>query len=316
MRRNLSISAFVLASFLAFGAASASAEVPVCTGDYSQSTLYSDQGRLESVIVGGGGKLFYSGAPAGSPDVARLYRADGPGSTPETVLDAPEGPGGLAWKGKRLLWGNGNTLANGLAGDLNPGASLLSVNPSNGTRSVITDSLGMANGIARKNQNGAIFASNDLGLKLDRVKKKGSAVDVKNGFTSLESANGITVSRGGKYIYAAQTFVTPSTISRIEIANPSNVSTWFTSPLAANVVFDGLARDNEGNFYVAVLGSSEVWKINHQRQACVLASGLTNTSSVAISTAGKRFSAGNLYAVEFGGKVTEVKGAVEAVVPG
>ena len=317
MRRILVLSSVLSISLALMGSATASAAVPQCTGNYSQSTLYSDQGRLESVIVGNSGRLYFSGAlPNANPanEVSRLYKVHRPGAAPSPLLDGPAGPGGLAWNGKRLLWGYGNTLANGTAGDLNPTSGLFSVNPVNGKRSVVSKTLGMANGITRT-RSGTIFASNDLGYKLDRIVKKGSAFKTTNGFANLYSANGLTVSRNDRYLFAAQTFVTPSTISRIEIADPENITTWYTSPEPANVIFDGLTRDNQGNLYVAVLSRGEVWKINRQKQACVLATGLANPSNVAISNAKKGFKAGNLYAVEFGGKVTQVKNATKAVVP-
>lgn len=317
MRRILVLSSVLSISLALMGGAVASAEVPPCTGSYSQSTLYSDQGRLESVIVGNSGRLYFSGALPGASlenEVSRLYKVDRPGATPSPILDGPAGPGGLAWSSKRLLWGYGNTLANGAAGDLTPKSGLFSVNPANGKRSIVSKTLGMANGIAHA-KNGTIFASNDLGFKLDRIVKKGSAFNTTNGFANLYSANGLTISRNGKYLYAAQTFVTPSTISRIEIADPASIITYYTSPEAANLIFDGLTRDNLGNLYVAVLSRGEVWKINGSKQACVLATGLANPSNVAISNAKKGFKAGNLYAVEFGGKVTQVKGATKAEVP-
>ncbi|HTU16023.1 MAG TPA: SMP-30/gluconolactonase/LRE family protein [Solirubrobacterales bacterium] len=310
MRRFLGSSAALFTVIAIFGASAASASPPACTGPLSQTTLYSDQGLLESVIVGNGGKLFYSGIPAGTT-ISRLYRADGPGATPTTVLDGPAGPGGLAWSGRRLLWGYGNTQANGTIGDVTPMAGLYSVNPTNGNKTVVSDHLGMANGIARA-ADGTIYASNDFGSKLDRISRKGVT---KNGWATVEKGNGMTVGKNGRYLYVNQTFVTPSAIAKIDTKDPSRVFTFYRSPEPNNVIFDGLARDNSNNLYTAVLAKGEVWKITPDKQACVVASGLKNPSSVAISNAKTGYKAGNLYTVGFGGEVTEVRGAVKATVP-
>ncbi len=72
------------------------------------------------------------------------------------------GPGGLAWSSKKLLWGYGDSAANGTTGDINPTAGLYSVNIAKKSKSVVSDHLGMANGIAR-GKDGSVYASNNLG---------------------------------------------------------------------------------------------------------------------------------------------------------
>ena len=211
-----------------------------------------------------------------------------------------------------LLWGYGDTFAYGSTGDLNPTAGLYRVNVSNGSKRVISDHLGMANGIAR-GKDGFIYASNNLGLKLDRISPENETV---NGWASLGSANGLAVGKNGRYLFANQMFETPSKIARIDTTDPSKVLPFFTSPETANVLFDGLARDGSNNLYAAAFATGEVWKISPSRQACVIASGLSATTSVAISGAKKGFRAGNLYAAGFDGKIIQVTGATEAGFPG
>lgn len=318
MRRILGVSAVLSITIAVVGTGAAhAADPPQCVGDFSQRTILSDQGSLESVIVGNGGKLYYSGAT--SPAASRLYKVPAPGEDPVTVLDGPAGPGGLAWAGRRLLWGSGNTAANGLTGDADPKSSLLSVNPAKGTSSVVSDHLGMANGVAR-GKDGSIFASNDFGHKLDKITPEGETV---NGWATLASANGLTISRNGKYLYANQSGLTAgsdpaqaSRIFRITIADPEKTITYFESPVAGNLIFDGLTRDDKGNLYTAVFGRGEVWKIDQRKRACVIATGIPAVSSVAYSTAKTGFRNGNLFVVNFGGQVVKVKNAAAAGFPG
>lgn len=309
MRKFLVSSAAVIASLFAVSGVSQAAEVPKCTGTYAQSTIYSGQPSIENLAVGGGGVL-YASANEPTGGLLNAYTRGAP--TPRLVTTGKPGGGGLAWAGKRLLWGYGDTFANGSTGDLNPTAGLYSVNVSNGSKRVVSDHLGMANGIAR-GKDGFIYASNNLGLKLDRISPEDETV---NGWASLGSANGLTVGKNGRYLYANQMFETPSKIAKIDTTDPSKVFPFFTSPETANVLFDGLARDGSNNLYAAAFATGEVWKISPSKQACVIASGLSTTTSVAISGAKKGFRAGNLYAAGFDGKIIQVTGATGAGFPG
>jgi sugar lactone lactonase YvrE len=291
----------------------ATANVPACTGTASQRTLYSGLGTVESVITGGRGRLFASLRPDDT-ETSRLIRINRPGATPATVTDGPGGPGGLAWNRGRLLWGYGNTAENGQNGDENPVSGLYSVNLRNGRKSTVSDRLGMANGIVRAG-NGAIFASNDFGMKLDRISPSGVT---RNGWATVESANGMVISRNGKYLYAAQTFAQPSAIARIEIANPANVTTYATTEgvITGNPIFDGLARDDRGNLYVTAWAAGEVWKVDAQRRFCVLATGLGRPSAVTFGISRQGFRRGSLFVVNFGGEIFRINGALSARYPG
>ncbi len=294
------------------GASAATAAVPPCTGEISQQKLYSDLGRVESILAGNGGRLFASLTPADSA-VSRVIKLARPGASPWTLLDGPGGPGGLAWAKRRLLWGYGNSAENGETGDENPVSGLYRVNAVNGEKSVVSDSLGMANGVVRT-KDGSIYASNDFGMKLDRITPQGETV---NGWATLESANGLVVSQNGKYLYAAQTFAEPSAIARIKIANPANVTTWASTEgvIAGNPIFDGLTGDRKGNLYVAAWAAGEVWKIDRNRNFCVLATGLGRPSTLNFGRGKKGFSSGGLYVAGFNGELTRIKGARRARVP-
>jgi len=307
MRRTLASITVLFSVLFAIFASAATAEVPKCTGTFSQKTIYTGQPSIENLTVGGGGVLYTSGA---SSDPAKsLLNAYTKGSaTPQEVTTGKPGGGGLAWSGKRLLWGYGDLAANGATGDINPTAGLYSVNIAKKSKSVVSDHLGMANGIAR-GKDGYVYASNNLGKKLDRISPSG---ETTNGWASLNSANGLSVGKNGRYLYANQMFETPSTIAKIDTQDPSKIYTYYKSPEPLNVLFDGLTRDSENNLYAAVFARGEVWKINTDKEACVLATGLSQTTSVAISSARKGFKAGNLYAAGFDGKIVEVKNATSA----
>lgn len=312
MRKRL----VVLAALLALGSlafAPAARAVPECRGDVSQRTIYSDQGVLEAVIAGGGGKLFVSATKAGFDDPASLIRIDRPGAEPRAIASAPAGPGGLAWSGRRLLWGNGNTLTGGQTGDEDPRARLLRVHPGSGRYFTWARGLGMANGVTRT-KDGMVFASNDFGLKLDRVSPKGVT---DHGWAEVQSGNGMVVGRNGKFLFVNQTFRNPGSIARVEIANPGNVKTWFSAAGLDNEVpaFDGLARDGMNNLYAAAWAAGEIWKITPDRRVCVLAGGIPQISNLAFGRSRNGFSRRSLFAVGFGGQIVRIDGARKATVP-
>jgi hypothetical protein len=294
-------------------AATASAEIPACSGQVTTKTIYSGLGRLESILTGNSGRMYLSEGPA-QTSISRLLKIEKPGATPATVTDGPGGQGGLAWNKRRLLWGYGNSAENGGQGDTNPISGLFSVNPVNGKKFTVSDRLGMANGIVRA-KDGTIYASNDFGMKLDRITPAGVT---QNGWATIDSANGMVISPDQKYIYAAQTFSEPSAISRIEIANPSNITTWASTAgvITGNPIFDGLARDDKGNLYVTAWAAGEVWKIDRQRRFCILATGLGRPSTLTFGFSKTGFRAGNLYVAGFTGDVFKITGAREATYPG
>jgi sugar lactone lactonase YvrE len=302
----------VVSSLLAFGlivSSGSAAEVPKCVGHYAQKTIYSGSGSIENLIVGGGGVLYTSGGDMTQSVLSAHTRGK---AEPRVVTTGKPGGGGLAWAGRRLLWGYGDLFANGSAGDLNPTAGLYSVNLATGGKRLVSDRLGMANGIAR-GRDGSVYASNNIGLKLDRVSPRGKTI---NGWATIGSANGLAVGKNGRFVYANQMLESPSKIARIDTTDPSKISTFFTSPESGNALFDGLTRDGSNNLYAASFGQGEVWKISPSgKQACVIASGLSQTTSVAISSARKGFRSGNLYAAGFDGKIIQVTGAVKARFP-
>ncbi len=294
---------------LGLAAPAAAAPSPDCNNASTPRVIYSGQGVLESAIVGRAGRLYFSATPSGQS--GKLMKVDHPGATPRVLLDGVTGPGGMVFDHHKLLLGYGDTSANGVSGDANPKAGLYRVNTKTGAKTIFAQGLGMANGVAR-DPDGAIYASNDFGVKLDRV----FGGSVNHGWAEVNSANGLVVDRSGRYLYAAQTFQAPE-IARVEIAHPSNVTTFAAgTPEDGTPVLDGMTRDRRGNLFVAANVGGQIWRVDRQGRICVLARGLQNPSAVAFGRGERRFRGGNLYAVTFTGDVVELPKANAARYPG
>ena len=282
---------------------------PDCANAPTPRVIYSGQGLLESVIVGKAGKLYFSATPSGQS--GRVMKVGRPGALPHVLTEGITGPGGMVFDAGRLLVGFGDNVAHGSTGDDDPQAGLFRVNPRTGGRSIFAQGLGMANGVAR-GPDGAVYASNNFGTKLDRI----ADGLVEHGWATVNSANGLVVDRAGRFLYAAQTFQAPE-IARVEVAHPSQVTTFAAgAPEDGSVFLDGMTRDRAGNLFVAANVGGQIWRVDRQGRICVLARGLTNPSAVAFGSGRHRFHAGNLYAVTFGGDVVKLPDATAARHPG
>jgi SMP-30/Gluconolactonase/LRE-like region len=293
MLKRLPILAVAMA---ALGAAAPAAAAPTaCPGDSAKpKTLISGRGTLESVIVDRHGHLYFTDDTAG--DLLRVAR---PGAKPKPVITGIDSPGGLVWDRGKLIVGYGDSVAT--ASSTNPVAGLISYNPRTGKSHRLIAGTQMSNGLARSHD-GAIYASSDVGTGIDRVLHG----NVEINWASVASPNGLAVSPNGKWLYANQTFV-PAQISRIEIADPSNVQTYVkldSADVAAGL--DGMTRDGKGRLYVAANGGNWVGRVNTDRSVCTLATGTGMTSAVALGHSTRGFSYRNLYAVNFGGELIEL----------
>jgi hypothetical protein len=105
---------------------------------------------------------------------------------------------------------------------------------------------------------------------------------------------------------------------RIEIARPSNVTTFVDGPVTdANAILDGMARDDADTLYVTANVAGEVWKVTQDRRICALARGLKFPSMAAFGggTSTRGFSSRNLYVVGFGGELTELRDVTSSPPP-
>ena len=291
-----------LATLAALVAAAPASAAPACDPQPAQRVLVSGFGTLESVIVDRKGRLYFTDAPNGRLMFMRNRRAE-----PRAVVEGIRAPGGLAFlPDGSLLVGYGTSISTAVTGFLNPRAGLIRYDPKTGEHEVYAEGLTMANGVVR-GPDGAIYASNDVGLGIDRV--LGGAVE--RGWAPVISANGLVVDSTGRWLYAAQTFQ-PAAIARVEIANPANVETWFRAPLADIAAGpDGLARDEHDNLYVAANSGGQVWRVAADAGGyCSLAElEPLGPSAVAFGRGTKRFMRRHLYVTTFGGELIQLTGA-------
>jgi sugar lactone lactonase YvrE len=269
--------------------------LPDCSPLPQTRTILSGQGQLESIIADARGRIFFTDARGG-----QLLRIDRPDAAPQVLVTGINGAGGLAWDldGSLVLGFNGgtqNSVSDGTAG------GLMRVNPDTGASSVITDGMGMANGIVR-GPDGAFYASNDFAGGIDRV----LGGKVQDDWSKVQTPNGLVIDTTGRYLYAAQTFK-PASIAQIDLKDPTKEVPYFeaTAPDLQGGP-DGMTRDDADRLFLAVNAAGEVWRIDRDRQACVLAHGIINASAVNWGGGGAGFPARNLYVVGFSGVLVEL----------
>jgi sugar lactone lactonase YvrE len=301
-RSRALIAGAVVGVTVALGAPGAFAAAPDCPGNPPRvKTLFTGQGTLESVIVDRRGQHLYFTSDAG------LLRLDRPRGRP-TLITPIASPGGLAFDDDGyLIVGYGNSPENGQVGDVTGPSGLLRVNPATGASEVYATGLSMANGVARA-PDGSYYASNDFGMNIDRIQNGVT----ERGWSHVDSGNGMTVDRAGNYLYVAQTF-RPAAIQRIDLANPANVTPYFTAdPEDIAAGFDGMTRDDDETIFVAANGAGQVWRFQgaNPPSACVLLRGLPafpdGPSAVATGHMRGPFPGRNLYVVAFNGTVLEL----------
>jgi sugar lactone lactonase YvrE len=299
--RVLTVGAAV-GSIIAMMAPGAFAAAPDCLGNPPRvKTLLTGQGTLESVIVDRRGQHLFFTSDAG------LLRLDRPQGRP-TLLTQIDSPGGLAFDDEaNVIVGYGNSPENGQVGDLTGPSGLLSVDPASGASEVYATGLSMANGVARA-PDGSYYASNDFGMNIDRIQNG----QTERGWSHVDSGNGLAIDRAGSYLYVAQTF-RPAAIQRIDLANPANVTPFFTAdPEDIAAGFDGMTRDDDDTLFVAANGGGQIWRIyrDDPSSACVLLRGLPafpdGPSAVATGHGRGPFPGRNLYVVAFNGTVLEL----------
>ncbi len=297
-----------LALIAALVTAPAAGAVVRCQGASTPHVLADGLGVLESVISGADGRLYFTEKP---PDESgRLMVLPRVSGKPRVVSHPIEAPGGLAVDDRgHILVGFGSGI-NGFTGTFFPTSGLWRVNPRTGKRRLFADGLSMANGIAR-DSNGTVYASDDFGTNIDRVRNG----RVDHGWLRTLSPNGLVISRDERYLYWAQT-ISPPQISRTELAHPTRVEV-FARGLPQDLVtaLDGMTRDGRDRLFVAALVPGQVWRVDTQGRPCVVAAGLDEPSAVAFGSGRRGFARENLYVVEFGGRVWEVTNARAARYP-
>ena len=293
--------AALVAGLLTLLAAPAAHALPDCPDLPQKKTILSGQGQLESIIADERGRLFYTDLQSGG----RLLRVDRPGAEPKLLIQGIDGSGGLAWlpSGELVLGyngGNDNAIADG------PDGGLLRVNPETGESKPIATGMGMANGIVR-GPDGAIYASNDFAGGIDRV----VGGRVEDDWSKVATPNGLVIDTAGRYLYAAQTFK-PASIARIDLRDPTKEEPFYEAPQADQAGGpDGMTRDDRDRLFVAVNLAGEVWRVDTDRKACRVASGIGNASALNWGGGEPGFPARNLYVVGFSGVLVELANATD-----
>jgi sugar lactone lactonase YvrE len=275
--------------------------LPDCSPLPEKRTVLSGQGMLESIIADARGRLFFTDIQSGG----RLLRLDAPGAQPKVLIQGINGTGGLAWglDGSLIMGFNGgtqNAIADGTDG------GLMRVNPETGEATVITRGMGQANGLAR-GPDGAIYASNDFGHGIDRF----VGGKLEDDWSNVETPNGLVVDTAGRYLYAAQTFK-PASVARIDLSDPTKEEPFFEATGADMPAGpDGMTGDDRDRLFLAANGAGEVWRIDPDRTACRLASGIMNASALNWGGGAPGFPAENLYVVAFSGVLVELPNATD-----
>lgn len=242
-------------------------------------------------------------------------------------LSGISSPGGLAKGPAGLIYaGEGNSLANAI---LKTGAAqVVRFDPDdpNGTEEVYASGFNMPNGMTFGPGND-LFISNDLDFGLIRIPRSNPAAWAE--YAHVWGTNGLVVDPAGENLYAAITFDQRSPIERISLDGSGAHETFvqlslgvlslepavhtdpdLDAPLIGLKGLDDMTRDAAGNLYVVANGMGELLRVEPDGDACLIASGLQNPSSVRIAPAASAFDtsgeAMTFYVTEFSGAIRTI----------
>lgn len=236
--------------------------------------------------------------------------------------------GGLAKGPDGLIYaGSGNSIPNALL--RLPQSSVVRFDPANpdGTVETYASGFTMANGIAF-GPGDDLFISNDVDHGLIRIPRADpSAWSL---FADVWGTNGLVVDPAGENLYAAITFDQRSPIERIPLDDPAAHSTAAvltlgvlsleprvypnpdpSKPLLGIKGLDDMTRDSDGFLYPVANGLGELLRVDPATgDACLIASGFQNPSSVRIAPLGSPFDISGeeltFFVVEFSGAIRVV----------
>lgn len=275
-----------------------------CEGVGPASVLLSGQGALESIAFDQQGRLLFTALFKG-----QLLRQDAPQAAPVTVASGVTNPGGIAVTGPAEAYvGVGNSL-NGLVPALGK-AGIVKVDLDNGLVTPVVRGLSMANGLVRA-ADGTFYASDDLAASLDRVLPDGT---VQRTWLK-QNSNGLALSKDQKTLYVNQ--MIPARILAVDRATGQTSVVADAPPARKWSWLDGLDIDDQGRLYVVSYWAGEVWRLDPaSRQMCLLASGLSMPSAVAVGRAHGAYSATSIYVTTHSGRLHEVTNAVPSMLEG
>jgi len=242
------------------------------------------------------------------------------------LTDIPS-PGGLAYHTDGFIyagWGNALAQAVGRTG----AAKVVRFQPGdpNGSMATYAEGFNMPNGMTF-GPDGALYISNDVDHGLIRIETDGTWSE----FAHVWGTNGLVIDPAGETMYAAITFDQRSPIARIQMSDPEAVDhdiqlSFGAASLEPNVYADGdatkpllgvkglddMTRDDAGTLYVVANGTGELLRVDPTTgDACVIASGLQNPSSVRIAPEGIGYTDADPGTMDF--YITEFSGAIRTV---
>lgn len=293
-----------------------------CAGTITGTTVWKQVGNdvLENLLFADG-SLWVSDSTA-----SKVLRIDAAGGVGGGLDDIPS-PGGLARGPDALIYaGWGNSVANAV---LKTGAAkVVRFGPSNpnGTLATYASGFNMPNGMTF-GPNDDLFISNDLDYGLVRIPRANPAGWGE--YAHVWGTNGLVVDAAGENLYAAITFDQRSPIERISLDGSGAHDTFVQlslgvlslepsvhtdpdtdAPLLGVKGLDDMTRDGDGNLYVVANGMGELIMVEPDGDACMVASGLQNPSSVRIAPDGSAFDTSGealtFYITEFSGAIRTV----------
>jgi hypothetical protein len=237
-------------------------------------------------------------------------------------------PGGLAQGPDGLIYaGSGNSIPDAaLRRGLSKVVRFAPSDP-NGTVHTYAEGFSMANGMTF-GPGDDLFISNDVDRGLIRIPRAAPAD--WHVFADVWGTNGLVVDPAGENLYAAITFDQRSPIERIPLKDPGSHETAAvltfgvaslepavypspnpSKPLLGVKGLDDMTRSPDGTLYVVANGLGELLRVDPgSGEACLVASGLQNPSSVRIAPPGSPFDtsgeAMTFYLVEFSGAIRTV----------
>lgn len=321
MKHFLALS-LAAASLVAGGVGAGPLTQDPCPGSVSGPVVWQQMGTdvLENLLFAEG-SLWVSDSTA--QRVVRLG-PDGeevPGGSLDGIPPGglAQGPDGLIYAG----WGNG-LVDSLLRRKLSRVVRFDPADPS-GTMETYAEGFSMANGLTF-GPGDDLFVSNDVDRGLIRIPR--SAPSSWELFTEVWGTNGLVVDPAGENLYAAITFDQRSPIERISLADRSHQTAAVLSfgvlslqpaayapdvskPLLGVKGLDDMTRSDDETLYVVANGTGEVLGVDPVTgEACLVASGFQNPSSVRIAPAGSPFDVSGeaitFYVVEFSGAIRTV----------
>ncbi len=236
-------------------------------------------------------------------------------------------PGGLAQGPDGLIYaGSGNGLVDALL--RRKLAKVVRFDPADpdGTVETYAQGFSMANGMTF-GPDDDLFISNDVDRGLIRIPRLQPSD--WHLLADVWGSNGLVIDPAGQYLYAAITFDQRSPIERVWLdgsgthetaavltvgvvsLKPAVYAPDVSKPLLGVKGLDDMTRSDDGTLYVVANGLGELLQVDPLTgEACLVASGFQNPSSVRIAPPGSPFDTSGeeltFYVVEFSGAIRTV----------